>query len=380
MLRFSSEKEVLNMAKKLKKVRKGMSPKAKFTLASSFKGLISNQACIDGSRASAWWVAAIFLAFSTILPLLPTLGQLSKLDGASFISVNNYDLDKQLAHFAFQAKQNKVEFKAEGGLLHYYKDGVCKDEEGFKNPQKIPGYLDNYECEWSYLNTATNQIDLKMYFWVDENLQANINTIIAEKLAVKTHDKYTGAEGQRPYLPNIVIFTPTTMAVCLFKIDTDVQAAVSNGGLNWVNTPATGLVERLIGDADLSKGETFFVNEYSNRVISNFRGICTETYLAQKSKTKWTNLGIYFAIYVGVVLFLGLMVFILTRGKRNPYNFLNIWECQKISWWASASPAIIGTLLSLIFGGNAIGQMAFILVVSLRVMWLSMKQLRPVVQ
>ena len=368
------------MAKKLKKVRKGLSPKAKFTLGNAFKGLISNQACIDGSRGSAWWVAAIFLVFSSILPLLPTLGQLSKLNGNSFIANNNFDLDKQLAHFVYYAKQENIEFKAEGGLLHYYKDGDRKDEEGFKNPQKIPGYFENYECEWSYLNTVTNQIDLKMYFWVDENLQANINTIITEKLAVKTHDKYTGAEGQKPYLPNIVIFTPTTMAVCLYKVDTDVQAAVSNGGLNWVNTPSVGLVERLIGGADTSVSESTFVNENSYKVISEFKNICTETYLTQKAKTKWTNLGIYFAIYVGVILFLGLMVFILTRGKRNPYNFLNIWECQKISWWASASPAIIGTLLSLIFSGNTIGQMAFILVVSLRVMWLSMKQLRPVVQ
>ena len=378
MLRFNSEKEVLNMAKKLKKARKGMSPEAKFTLASSFKGLISNQACIDGSRASAWWVAAIFLVFSSILPLLPTLGQLSKLNGNSFIANNNYDLDKQLAHFVYQSKTDKhFEFVVEGGLLHYYKDGTEKD---FVNPADNPTYFDDYECEWKYYNDATKQYDVKFYFWVDENLQGNINKIITQKYNVGSIDKFVGAEGKKPYLPNIVIFTPTTMAVSLYKADTDVNVATSNGGLNWVNTPSVGLVERLIGGADTSVSESTFVNENSYKVISEFKNICTETYLAQKTKTKWTNLGIYFAIYVGVILFLGLMVFILTRGKNNPYKFLNIWECQKISWWASASPAIIGTLLSLIFSGNAIGQMAFILVVSLRVMWLSMKQLRPVVQ
>lgn len=370
------------MAKKLKKVKKGMSPKTKFTLVNAFKGLISNQACIDGSKASAWWVAAIFLVFSSILPLLPTLGQLSKLNGNSFIATNTYGLDQELAHFVYTQTKDKVEFKAEGGILHYYKEGVCKDEEGFKNPETIPGYFDNYDCEWSYINTTTNQIDVKFYFWVDENLQVNINKIITHKYNVGSSiEHYTGEEGKKPYLPNIVILTPTTMAVSLYKANTDTGAASSNGGLNWINTPATGLVERMRGDADVdSMSESSYVNQYSDKVIAQFRDICTETYLSQKTKTKWTNLGIYFAIYVGVILFLGLMVFILTRGKRNPYNFLNIWECQKISWWASASPAIIGTLLSLIFSGNTIGQMAFILVVSLRVMWLSMKQLRPVVQ
>ena len=187
------------------------------------------------------------------------------------------------------------------------------------------------------------------------------------------------------YLPNIIIFTPTTMAVALYKDNTAANAGTTNGGLDWLNSRTDiGLVERLLGkefaNVTATANEDKFVNEHKGEVLDVFRGICTETYLNQKSKTKWTNTGIYLGIYGGVIIFLGLMVFILTRGKNNPYKFLNIWECQKISWWGAASPAIIGTLLSLIFSGNAIGQMAFILVVSLRIMWLSMKQLRPMIQ
>ena len=371
------------MAKKLKKARKGMSPKAKFTLVNAFKGLISNQAVIDGSRASAWWVAAIFLVFSTIIPVLPTLGQLSKLNGASFISAYSYGLDQELAHFAFKAKTDGYDFRAEGGILHYYDVAHPEIDKEFVDPTdevKHPDYFNNYECEWYYLNSTTGQIDLKMYFWVDANVQANINKILTQKYIVGGTSHYIGEVDTKPYLPDIVILTPTTMAVSLFKEDTDAIAGTTNGGLDWLNTSSVGLVERMIGDFDMSKGENAFVHERSLNVINEFKGLCYETYFTQKTKTKWTNVGIYFGIYVGVVLFLGLMVFILTRGKRNPYNFLNIWECQKISWWAAASPAIIGSLLSLIFSGNAIGQMAFILVVSLRVMWLSMKQLRPVIQ
>ena len=382
------------MAKKLKKVKKGMNPKVKFTLVNSFKGLISNQAVIDGSRGSAWWVAAIFFAFSAILPLIPTFAQLSKMNGASFIANLNYGLDEQLSHFAFKQKLAGYEFKVEGGKLHYFEnynfESRTGTEKAFVEPNE--SYFENRECEFKIINSVTNQIDAKFYFWTDKNLAANVDKITKQTYLINGNN---GSDGQKiptpemkdtvVYLPNIIIFTPTTMAVALYKSNTTNGAGTTNGGLDWLNSRTDiGLIERLLGkevaNVTATADENKFVNEHKGEVISVFRDVCTETYLNQKSKTKWTNTGIYFGIYGGVIIFLGLMVFILTRGKNNPYKFLNIWECQKISWWGAASPAIIGTILSLIFSGNAIGQMAFILVVSLRIMWLSMKQLRPVVQ
>lgn len=382
------------MAKKLKKVKKGMNPKAKFTLVNSFKGLISNQAVIDGSKGSPWWVAAIFFAFSAILPLIPTFAQLSKINGASFISNLNYGLDEQLTHFAFKQKLAGYEFKVEGGRLHYYENYNFETRTGTEKQFVEPdeAYFENRKYEFAIVNTVTNQFDAKFYFWTDKNLSTNVERITKQTYLINGNN---GSDGQKipeaemkdtvVYLPNIVIFTPTTMAVALYKSNTATPAGTTNGGLNWLNSRTDiGLVERLLGkevaNVTATANENKFVNEHKSEVLNVFRDVCTETYLVQKSKTKWTNTGIYLGIYGGVIIFLGLMVFILTRGKNNPYKFLNIWECQKISWWGAASPAIIGTLLSLIFSGNAIGQMAFILVVSLRIMWLSMKQLRPMVQ
>lgn len=392
-MRFVNEKEVLQMAKKLKKAKKGMNPKVKFTLVNSFKGLISNQAVIDGSKDSPWWVAVIFLVFSSFLPLIPTFAQLSKMDGASFLNTYNYGLDENLAHFAYSQYVDGYEYRIESGKLMSY-TGTTKDvNQRFVDPQKDATYFIDRKCEYSYTNTINNQFEVKVYLWVDENLKENVDKVVNQKYLIKGADSdgktpATGADGEKPYLPNIVIFTPSTMAVALYKEDTDKNAGATYGGLDWLTTSTEkGLIERIIGEEGIkylqdnpTTTETTFVNKFKENVLKNFRTICTETYLNQKNRTKWSNTGIYLAIYAGVILFLGLMVFILTRGKNNPYKFLNIWECQKISWWGAASPAIIGTLLSLIFSGNAIGQMAFILVVSLRIMWLSMKQLRPVIQ
>lgn len=377
------------MAKKLKKAKTGMNPKAKFTLINAFKGLISNQAVIDGSRGSPWWVAIIFLVFSSFLPLIPTFSTLSKVDGANLFGGYNYGIDDQLAHFAFDFKTANEEFKVEGGKLHHY---LGTQEVNFVDPKNDPDYFNDRKCEYKVVNEYNNQIDAKFYFWVDENLSANVNELLKQKYLVKGNNDSNGQKIPTPdmkdtkeYLPNIIVFTPNTMAVALYKRDTANQAGTTYGGLDWLNSRTDkGLVERLVGDEAAEKWSTLtesaFVNQYRESTFNAFKGICSETYLNQKNRTKWTNTGIYLGIYTGVIVFLGLMVFILTRGKNNPYKFLNVWECQKISWWGAASPAIIGTLLSLIFSGNAIGQMAFILVVSLRIMWLSMKQLRPVIQ
>lgn len=369
------------MAKKLKKAKKGMNPKVKFTLVHSFKGLISNQSVIDGSKGSPWWVAAIFLVFSVFLPLIPTFSRLSRINGAQFIGSYTYAFDEHITRFTYQAKKAGWEFKVDGGKLHYYHNDV---EQEFVDPQEDSDYFTLRKSEYEYVNPNSHQVEVRCFIWKDTHLQKNVDVIMGQTYLLGGTDKPTGAKGEKVYLPNIVILTPSTMAIALHKVNTKTSAGTTYGGLNWLHTSTEiGLVERLLGEHAsevATKTESGFVNEYKADVLKEFKRVCVETYLDQKVKTKWSNTGIYAGIYAGVIVFLGLMVFILTRGKNNPYKFLNIWECEKISWWGAASPAIIGTLLSLIFSGNALGQMAFILVVSLRIMWLSMKQLRPMIQ
>ena len=372
------------MAKKLQKAnaKKGLSPKAKFTLVSVFKGLISNQTVIDGSKESAWWVAAIFLAFSVLLPLVPNFVTLSNANGAAFISSYNYGLDTQMAAFAYHMEDQNVELMVEGGKLHYYENGT---ENADKFVELDDNYYTDYEHqdkEYRYINSATGQVDVRVFTLSDTNLRKTVSKLTSQKYKVGTILGPSEDPDEKYYLPNIVIFTPTTFAVAVYKENTTKQAATSNGGLTWFNTSKkVGIIERLLGDgveAASTMSEVEFLNEYSASSFKQFKKICTETYLYQRKITKWQTTGIYAAIYTGIIVFLGLMIFILTRGKANPYKCLNIWHCQKIAWWAAASPAILGTILSLIFSGNTIGQMAFILLVSLRIMWLSMKQLRPV--
>lgn len=380
------------MAKKLKKQKKGMSPKAKFTLLHSFKGLVSNQSCIDGSHESPWWVAAIFLAFSVIIPLLPNFVKLGKVNGGAFLTSATYGLDKQMTAVAYDMKKDGVELAVKGDLLHYYVDGV-ENKTKFVNPYDDPTYFTEGKQEFAYINEHIQygegkQYELRVFTW---NLKGNKLKKAVNKVCKQTYRKgslelYSEKEEKR-YIPNIIIFTPETFAVALYKSTSTSRVATTNGGLNWYNTGKTGLVKRMLSSSikagvwtdktcSLTKDE--FVNTYSGNTYKVLVRIANETYIHQRKVTKWTNTGIYAGIYTGVIVFLGLMLFVLTRGRSNPFKYLNVWHCQKIAWWASASPAILGMILALIFSASTIGQISFVLLVSLRIMWLSMRQLRPV--
>ena len=380
------------MAKKLKKQKKGMSPKAKFTLLHCFKGLVSNQSCIDGSKESPWWVASIFLVFSVIIPLLPNLFRLGSVNGGAYLTSATFGLDKQMTAIAYELKTEGVDLKVEGGVLHYYKDGV-EDPTGFIDPTADPSYLggDTIQQEKAYVakNGEYDHTELRVFFWniKGNTLKKAVNKVIGQTIDSTSATTINREKGAKKYIPNIIVFTPHTFAVALYKYDTTKQAATTEGGLDWSNTGKTGLVTRMLSSSikdgkwtdekTCVMGKDEFVNTYSNNTYKTLVRISNETYLHQRTVTQWSTTGIYAGIYAGVILFLGLMIFVLTRGKNNPFKFLNVWHCQKIAWWASASPAILGCILSLVFGTNAIGQISFVLLVSLRVMWLSMRQLRP---
>ena len=382
------------MAKKLKKSKTGMNPKTKFILTNAFKGVISNQSVIDGSKEGPWWVASIFFAISVLLPLVPGLVKNSKVNGGDFLSGYNYGFDNAISEVVYVMSEHNEDFRVEKGLLHYYFNGEQHDADAFKTPDA--DYIAEARQEAKVVNETTHQYDLRIFLWEGlstEKLTNYVNKVAKQKFVRGTTDLKAAddPEGTKYYTPNIMVLTHKTFAVALYKSNTTTQVTTSYGGLDWENTSSkVGFVERLCKDA-IKDGkfdenlhplisQASFVNEYHTKVLKRYIGICNEAYLNQKTKTVWGNFGIYAGIYAGIILFLGLMLFVLTRGKTNPFRYLNVWNCQKIAWWGAFTPAVLGMILAFVFSGNMIGQMAFILLVSLRVMWMSMKQLRPVVQ
>ena len=102
----------------------------------------------------------------------------------------------------------------------------------------------------------------------------------------------------------------------------------------------------------------------------------SKAYNSTKITNAWMNTGIFSAVFVGLALVLGLMVFLMTRGKNNPFRIYTFWESQKIAYWASFSPAVL-SLLAFIPALSNYAILMYIFFYGMRVMWMSMRSLRP---
>ena len=356
------------MAKKLQKSKTGMSPRAKNVLVNSFKGIISNQACVDNGKEAPWWLAILFLLFSVIIPLIPNHVNMNNAYGSSFLKSGTFGLDTGLAKATVQLKADGKKFEFSEGLLTY--NGTVSDD---------PIYTDTRTKD------AGTQYNFLMYYTekTGDELTNFVNLLAEQQFIVDTTTKYdptTDPEGEKVrYTPNFLVLTPYTLACAVYKADTTTRAGNTYGGLNWTNTPKTELLARLTEDvASTSAAQIATKPAEIEKVYNAWRSVFNETYLEQKNKSKWQTTLIYLGVYSGLMVFLGLMIFLLTRGKNNPFRSLNFWICEKIAFFLGFTPAVLALILGFIFATNIIGQMAFIMLISLRIMWASMRQLRPV--
>ena len=383
------------MAKKLKKVKQGMSLKTKNILVNSFKGIISNQACIDNGKEAPWWLAILFLLFAIIIPLIPNYVAMNNAYGSNFLGNGYWDTDRGLANTALTLKKDGKELKVESNHLYYYEGGAKVD----LNPldDEIQLYQDTATID------AKTEIKFTTYYTakVGKGLNTLVSTLKAKTYRVgsttpitKDDDDWKTAE---KYTPSFMVLTPNTVRMYIYKYHSTKAAATAPEVFNWGTTPNCDLVERLLTpltkvkdkDGNYVYGQTTtevannvsitnLPTEVKSKVLTVWKQIFNETYTNYKEVSKWNNTLIYLGVYAGLMLFLGLMIFLLTRGKNNPFRVLNFWVCQKIGYFLSFTPAVLALIVGFIFSTNIIGQMAFIMLISLRVMWASMRQLRPV--
>ena len=363
------------MSKKLKKAqKKQMSLKTKTILSNSFKGIISNKACLDNGTIAPWWLAILFLLVSLILPLVPNYVSLDRAYGASFVSTVNYGLDREISRATVQLKRDGDEFKIEKSLLTYNK----YDEATFDDTEPI----------YERINPDNNQYAFRLYFTTrkgnaltkyinakDVGLTKVCYKIGSTELYDPETDKEVGA-----YVPSFMVITPRTLAVGLFKSNSTKIATNTQGGLDWAHTKADDLMTKILDKTgydittlDIDKLPTDMVK----KTFSGWKNVFNQTYLNQKEKTKWNTTLIFLGVYAALLFLMGLLTFLFTRGRANPYNTLNFWHTQKIAYFLSFTPAVIALVMGFILQGNTMGVMAFVMCCSLRTMWLSMKHLRP---
>ncbi len=366
---LQSRTERYHMAKKLKKDKKRMSPKTKNILVNTFKGIISNQACIDNGKEAPWWLAILFLIFGMIIPLIPNFVSLNNAYGSSFLANGTFGLDANITKASVALKSEGKHLNVSKGLLSYsdtthnYSDPIYTSTDTRYGEYNFMMYYTNFKG--SDLNNFINKLTTTEY-------------VLDSKTV---YDKTTDPKGEvSRYIPSFVVLTEDTLVAAIYKSRNTNRAGNTPGGLNWLNTAEGDLLAR-VNEGLTSTTEAEVANNKADweKCFNSWRGIFNETFLMQKETNKWNTTLIYLGVYAGLIIFLGLMLFLLTRGKTNPFSqTLNFWHTQKIAYFLSFTPAVLALVVGFIFAGNIFGQMGFIMLISLRAMWASMRQLRPI--
>ncbi len=353
----------------------------KRTLKILFGSLIKNDSAIEGAKTAPWWIAVILFIIGNFLPIIPIMVNASKTYGASFVSGFVYGYDQALMSATTQLKTDKYELKVEDHQLLAYKDSVkienaweLNEEQISKDLTPIASYVSNNN------GLETHVLDI---YYTDRPVSKGAYTISKmikdiEKVyyGVGTNEKYNKDVHSDYYIPSYLLFYKEGVFSKIFKTGNKAAAAATYSGLDWKHTENMELLTATLEVKDVA-ANPFDIN-YTKGVLNNWKGIFNDCYKSQKVVTFWSSSGIYYGIYLALGIFMGLMMFLLTRGKRNPNRNLNFWITTKIAAWICFTPAVLAMIVGFVW--SAAAGIGFIVLMGLRTMWLSMRQLSPAMQ
>ena len=355
-----------------------MNKNLKSGLKNFFGSLISNDRAMEGAKNSPWWVTLIIFLAATILPVVPITVSVANTSGGDFLSSYTYSFDTTISKATQELKNDDYQF-----VINEDKKLIVT---GNDVTNEIPLYTYTYSAD------GKQRKDLEIYYdnrpysssgSKDTISYCNtfLNSLISDNLyKVDTIDKKSenDEENTKYYIPSFVFFCPNTIYVYLFQDGTSTVAANNYSGCNYKHFAAnTELLTLALKETETPTDLNNLTSAYKEKVTKNWKSIFSKCYIDQKNNSLLYSSLLYLGIYAVLELFMALMLFILTRGKKNPFNYIKLPLCLGIESWASFCPALLAMILGFMFSGNSIGQMAYIMLLGMRIMWLSMKQLRP---
>ncbi len=374
-----SAKRIFEMGNNKKNKQKTrLSPETKDKLKTGFGTLISNEMCIKAGREYPWYTPIILAVCSVLITLVPSFVNTMRVNmGDSVLGTSSVGgVENGLANFqsTLKAANASVKITDDGRL-------VVSDET--KKAVYNAGTGDDQYYE--YRDTVTDEPVLRVQFSSDFVDSSYLDAL--SKNTIKSSTTVTDSEGVTSEVADTVS-TTYRVSILVFK-DTGFSMAVYNRRINVSTNSTSALVnysyDRLAGKDLLTLTPSMSLTEnpaeYVAAVKKNYQEFITLGYETTKVTLAWRNVGILAGINAGVILLLGLVLFLVTRGKRNPYRIITFWQCQKIGYWAAPAPAILalglGFLLSSTSGLSSLSMFMFLFLYGLRIMWTSMKAFSP---
>lgn len=392
----------VNTTKK-KNVKEEKGAKATFKLL--LKSLFKNDACVE-ARKLPWYIAALVFVLSVGLSVIPPVVQLAREKGSTLLTGQSYSFDngiRSFTHFldeediniVVQNEQDKATGKWTTPSLSF--DDASK--ENWNTSERTTTYVETIKDaeghevldehgnpktrEYQYFEYKQNIQDkkdvvrLRVFVIEDDPASLNDKSLAYdffynnERFGVKINNKDALPEG---YIPaSLMVLGTHEVFIALYGPN-------PTSNLGYSGTPFRGDYVRMDGGSgqkvDLNLRNFLKVeNEEVAPEKSFWVTFLDRAYSYTRMTTALTMLALLSGLFAIIILVFGFTLWIMTRGKRNPNRDMKVHETMKISCFASLAPA----LLSLIFGFiiPSFSSFLFIGLNSIRLMWLSMKSMRP---
>ena len=345
-----------------------MKDRTKEIVRDGFGQLVSNASALRGAKAGPLWLTILFFVFALLLPIIPIFVSQVTTNGSTFLDKYSYNLDRTVTAVAIDLKENRhAEFGISDNLLTITEDG---------NPVNFSEYGSD-KMYASYIDTTNNQYALTVYLSDAETDKQKENFITTlNGVHYLWNSTTTSIEASDVYRPNFIVLFKTGVYVCVYANNaTNVVANSFMGDFKTIPANSNYLETLLTVDG---VAQNMYDNNYTLGVYKNFKKFMDKSYETLKIKNTGLTCLIYFGIFFGASLLMALLMFLLTRGKNNPNNYFSFWLCLKIQARLSFCPG----LLTMIIGFFLTSQIPLIMIMllGLRVMWISMKELRPIAQ
>lgn len=379
------------VAKKVKQNKVNVWGEIKFF----FSTLFSNDRCVE-ARKKPWWSAVIIAILSVFLAILPISITYLSQDGASFFNSPLYGYETALVDFDTQLHDKNVSMKISNGNLTVTGwDEAFTDMSGSYNV-----YLHSYWKDVTELPSTTvtdsNGSTTTVVGDTPETVSVKVvdfaayylDMTIAEVTSATTNPITAILGGSDPagnatYSINCIFFLKDGLAA--YKLPTGSSSSKLSYSGKWNHESFEGFdladlySKDVDGNAYVDANDnvitTANVSEYTTATVNSWKLLFHNAYESTRVSSGWNFTGIYTAVFIGLTLVLGLTIFLMTRGKQNPFRIYTFWECQKIAYWSSLTPALLAMILSFLFSSYSV--IFFIFLFGMRVMWMSMRSLRP---
>ncbi len=352
------------------------------------KSLFSNAICLDIATSLKWfWSIIVFVLVLLISVVQPTVTN-AQITGAQIINSTSSDtLTYGLTDYV-EKTTNAVEGQpnytitfdsktnALSGTYQYesYSDYVVNGDAA---TQVIKPFFTSY-------HNGSRMLDIYVGTTYSDEAKFVSNIVGSNPIygdaTTEKRDEYNKVDENFKYTrsTSCVIFTKESIYVLLCDGNGN-QAAQLNGNFKYVLEAFPDLSNKTTYTFSevLNYGVTsnLGATEKRNMIVTNSANYFHKVYIDPVFTQTWVTFGIYCGVNGGIMLVMALIIFAMTRGKNNPNRSIKFLQCFSIAFWFAITPALIS--VSLGFAIPSFGPMLFLITYSFRVMFLSMKYLRP---